>query len=148
MIDSLLITTKSIFVNKNKIPIVVFIIIISQMLLYTIISKVIMTQDITMIIVISISAGVGSGLAMLLNNKFSKDKTYINVITAKSKEDMDNLCLYLQNNKIKNIILDTVNKDYEHTLAVMIFCETKSESKLLNDYINNNNTKFFIKVWN
>ncbi len=147
LVDSLISTSKSILVHKNKAKLVAVMIFISQLLFYIVIAEVVNTNDLLSKILVALSASVGAYLAFPINEKFSEDKTYVNIITAKNKENMEQLVEYLRDNHIKNIIIDTVTKQNERTLAVLIFCKTKHESRMIDMYVDNNTNKLFRETW-
>ena len=95
-----------------------------------------------MIYVISVASGVGTYLAIFISNKFSKERLYVNVLLSDDKDAMMDLRNFLQLNKITNLTTDGYTKDFKKTLAVTAYVETKEKSKLLDNYINNSNTKY------
>ena len=95
-----------------------------------------------MIYVISVASGVGTYLAIFISNKFSKERLYVNVLLSDDKDAMIDLRNFLQLNKITNLTTDGYTKDFKKTLAVTAYVETKEKSKLLDNYINNSNTKY------
>jgi len=92
--------------------------------------------------VVSIASGVGTYIAILINQKMSKETVYINNILSDDREAMTALCNYLREHKIKNLVTDSYTKDWGKTLAVTVFAETKEQSKLIDKYIAESNTKF------
>ena len=92
--------------------------------------------------VIAIASGVGTYLAVKLNDKFSKERTFVNVILSDNKEAMEDLREYLKEHEITNLATDADTKDWSKSIAITAYAETKEESKLLDNYISNSNTKF------
>ncbi|MBR6632503.1 MAG: hypothetical protein IKK89_11265 [Alistipes sp.] len=112
--------------------------------IYLSITKDIVTTDSTLaLVVVSIASGVGCCLAVAFNNKFSKEKTYVNVIMSDDKEEMMKLRDFLAENKITNVASDSYTMDWERkTLTITAYAETKSQSRLIDEYIEASGTKF------
>lgn len=140
IIDNVLSTGKSILIQRNKAVLAGVFVAISQIIFYKLID-VAQTGEF-MIYVIAIASGVGTYLAIFISNKFSKERLYVNVLLADDKEAMMDLRNFLQLNKITNLTTDGYTKDFKKTLAVTAYVETKEKSKLLDNYINNSNTKY------
>lgn len=140
--DNLLTTSKTILIQKNKGVIAGFIVIISQIIFYKLINVVSSSDNDIAMYVIAIASGVGTYLAVLFNNKFSKDRLYVNIILSDNKDEMIKLRDFLKENKITNLTTDGYTKDWKKTIAITAYLETKYESKLLDDYIKNSNNKF------
>lgn len=140
IIDNVLSTGKSILIQRNKAVLAGIFVAISQIIFYKLID-VAQTGEF-MIYVIAIASGVGTYLAIFISNKFSKERLYVNVLLADDKEAMIELRNFLQLNKITNLTTDGYTKDFKKTLAVTAYVETKEKSKLLDNYINNSNTKY------
>lgn len=140
IIDNVLSTGKSILIQRNKAVLAGIFVAISQIIFYKLID-VAQTGEF-MIYVIAIASGVGTYLAIFISNKFSKERLYVNVLLSDDKEAMIELRNFLQLNKITNLTTDGYTKDFKKTLAVTAYVETKEKSKLLDNYINNSNTKY------
>ena len=92
--------------------------------------------------IISIASGFGTYLAIYISNKFSKDRLYVNILLCDNKDAMIELREFLQQNKITNLTTDGYTKNFEKTLAITAYVETKEKSKLLDKYIEESNIKF------
>ena len=141
VIDNVLSTMKTILIQKNKAFIAGITVIISQIIFYKLINAVSDSGDAT-IYIIAIASGVGTQLAVFISNKFSKDRLFVNIIMSDNKKVMMELRDYLKENKITNLTTDGYTKDWKKTLAITAYAETKEQSKLLDQYINNSDTKF------
>ena len=95
-----------------------------------------------MIYVIAIASGIGTYLALFISNKFSKDRTYVNVILNDNKEAMIELREWLKEHKITNLTTDGYTKDWQKTLAITAYAETKEQSKLIDNYLKESEYKF------
>lgn len=141
VIDNILSTTKTILVQKNKAFLAGLTVVISQIIFYKLIDAVSNSGDLT-IYIIAIASGIGTQLAIIISNKFSKDRMYVNIIMCDNKEVMMELRDYLKDNKISNLTTDGYTKDWEKTLAITAYIETKEQSKLLDEFIENSEFKF------
>lgn len=141
--DNALGTAKTILVQRNRCVLAGLALGLSNFI-YLSITKDIVTTDSTLaLVVVSIASGVGCCLAVAFNNKFSKEKTYVNVIMSDDKEEMMKLRDFLAENKITNVASDSYTMDWERkTLTITAYAETKSQSKLIDEYIEVSGTKF------
>lgn len=141
--DNALGTAKTILVQRNRCVLAGLALGLSNFI-YISITKDIVTTDSTLaLVVVSIASGVGCCLAVAFNNKFSKEKTYVNVIMSDDKEEMMKLRDFLAENKITNVASDSYTMDWERkTLTITAYAETKSQSRLIDEYIEASGTKF------
>ena len=142
VIDNILGTSKTILIQKNKGVLAALSVVISQIIFYKLIDAVGNSDSDLTMYVIAIASGFGTYLAVKLNDKFSKERTFVNVILSDNKEAMEDLREYLKEHKITNLATDAYTKDWNKTIAITAYAETKEESKLLDNYISNSNTKF------
>lgn len=91
------------------------------------------------IIVVSIASGVGSYIAFGINNKFSKETVYINIVTSNNKDQMKAFGDYMRAEGIKIVTMPTYGDDIEKTLTALVFANTRNQSKLIDIYVENNN---------
>jgi len=148
-LDSFISTAKSIFVYKNEQLIACGMIGLSQFLFLTVVSEVVLQQSITMNLLVSFAAMIGAFIAFKITNKYTKDKTFTNIITSKNKEDMLELWEFLKAHKIDNILSDCYNidgKKANKTLKIEIFTRTRHESKMIDNFIEENNKKYFREI--
>lgn len=142
VIDNILGTSKTILVQQNKGILAALSVIISQIIFYKLIDAVGDSENDLTMYVVSIASGFGTYLAVKLNDKFSKEKTYVNVILSDNREAMEDLLGYLRKNKITNLTTDAYTKDWKKTLSITAYAETKEQSKLLDKYIAESDVKF------
>ena len=141
ILDNLIITAKNITLYQNKSILSALLTVISQFIFFFIISSIVTDNSFLSILILSFSAGIGSYLASFINNKISKDRTWINIITCSDIEKMERLSKYLYKNKIKCIMYDAYTRSGEKTYSIQAFAKTRSESSLIDKYIYNNNIK-------
>lgn len=138
IIDNIILTGKTILVQKNKALIASIAIVISQLLFYFVIDHVIEDNSLVTIIVVSIAAGIGSYIAFCINKKVSKDRLWVHIITSNNRADMKVLGDDMRKNKISIITFDSYSDDLERTLTALIFANTREQSSKVDDYLNKN----------
>lgn len=142
ILDNIIITAKTIATYKNKKILSSLLVIISQIIFYFIITKIVNDNSNIAIIIISISSGIGNYIAFILNDKFKKDDVWGNVITSSDTDMLIELCTILKNNKIKYLLMDTYNRRFEKTYTIQAYTKTKEESKLIDNYLEKCNSKY------
>lgn len=146
--DNILMTGKTILVQKNKSVYAAITVIITQIIFYKLIDAVVSADnDLTMWIV-AIASGVGTYLVLKINTRFSKEKTYVNVILSDNKEALKEFGDYLISHNIVSLVTDAYTRDWEKTIALTVYAETKEHSKLVSEYIKNSDAKFKRVVYN
>lgn len=139
IIDNIISTEKTLLTQKNKAVAASILVTISQFLFYMLITEVVEDSNLTSIIVVSIASGIGSYIAFYINNKFSKETVYINIITSNNKEKMKSFGDHMRAEGIKVVTMPTYGDDIEKTLTALVFANTRNQSKLIDDYVENNN---------
>lgn len=112
---------------------------ISEFMFIFIIKKVVSDSNVASAIVVSVAAGIGSYIAFFINNKFSKDTVFINIITSNDKTKMKIFGDYMRSVGIKIVTFDAYNDDINNTLTALVFANTRNQSKLIDKYVENNN---------
>jgi hypothetical protein len=112
-----------------------------------IIKKVVSDSNIVSAIVVSVSAGIGSYIAFCINNKFSKETVFINIITSNDKAKMKAFGDYMRSQGIKIVTFDAYNDEINNTLTALVFANTRNQSKLIDKYMEAN-CGFFREVVN
>lgn len=141
--DNALGTAKTILVQRDR-CILAGIALGFSNFIYLSITKDIVTSDSPVaLIVVSVASGVGCCMAVALSNRFSKEKTYVNVIMSDDLEAMKRLRDFLARNKITNVASDSYARDWSRkTLTITAYAETKQQSELIDNYIAGSKTKF------
>ena len=142
VIDNILGTSKTILVQKNKGVLAAITVIISQVIFYKLIDAVGNSDSDLTMYAIAVASGVGTYLAVKLNDKFSKERTFVNVILSDNREAMEELRDYLAKHKITNLATEAFTKEWTKTIAITAYAETKEESRLLDKYIEDSGVKF------
>ena len=139
IVDNLITTEKSILIQQRKAVAASIFVAISEFMFLFIIKKVVADSNMVSNIVVSIGAGIGSYIAFFINNKFSKETVYINIITSNDKEKMKAFGDHMRAEGIKVVTMPTYGDDVEKTLTALVFASTRNQSKLIEKYVKNNN---------
>ena len=142
VVDNLLNTTTAIFIQRNKAILAGISLSLSTFIGYYITKIVVQSDGLVPNIVASVAAGVGCIVAVSISNKLSKDRLYVNVLMCDNFNTMKNLHDYLAFHHITNVVSDSYNKDLsDKTITITAYCETKEQSRLLDEYITRTNKK-------
>jgi uncharacterized protein YebE (UPF0316 family) len=106
------------------------------------ITEVVADSNIISILVVSIASGIGSYIAFCINNKFSKETVYINIVTSNDKEKMKNFGDHMRAEGIKVVTVPTYGDEIEKTLTALVFANTRNQSKKIDEYVETNNELF------
>ncbi len=142
IIDNILSTSKQILIQRNRAVLAAITVILSNIIFYKLINVVGSSSSDLYVYIIAFASGIGTLLALIISNKLSKDRTYVNIILNDDKEVMMEFRDWLKDNKITNLTTDGYTKDWNKTLAITAYAETKEQSKLIDEYINGSNSKF------
>ena len=136
VLDNTLNTAKTILVQRNRCLLAGVALGLSNFI-YLSITKDIVTSDSTLaIVIVSIASGVGCCLAVALSNRFSKDRTYVNVILSDDKEAMKEFRDFLAENHITNVATDSYTLDWSRkSISITAYAQTKAQSRLIDEYI-------------
>lgn len=136
VLDNTLNTAKTILVQRNRCLLAGVALGLSNFI-YLSITKDIVTSDSTLaLVIVSIASGVGCCLAVALSNRFSKDRTYVNVILSDDKEAMKEFRDFLAENHITNVTTDSYTLDWSRkSISITVYAQTKAQSRLIDEYI-------------
>ena len=142
VVDNILNTTKAIFIQRNKAIFAGISLSLSTFIGYYITKIVVQSDGLVPNIVASIAAGVGCIVAVSISNKLSKDRLYVNVLMCDNIIAMQKLHNFLAEKHITNVVTDTYTKDFKSkTITITAYCETKEQSRILDEYIASMNKK-------
>lgn len=144
--DNVIQTAKSISTYKEQKILSSILTIISQLIFYLVISQVIEDNTLLAIIIVSVSSGIGNYIAFTINGKFRKDAKWTMVLTSSDVEDIKKLCHYLTEHRIKHIANDGYTRKGEHTINVIAFSKSKDESRLIENFLKNTETKYLKEI--
>lgn len=136
VLDNTLNTAKTILVQRNRCLLAGVALGLSNFI-YLSITKDIVTSDSTLaLVIVSIASGVGCCLAVAISNRFSKDRTYVNVILSDDKEAMKEFRDFLAENHITNVATDSYTLDWSRkSISITAYAQTKAQSSLIDEYI-------------
>lgn len=136
VLDNTLNTAKTILVQRNRCLLAGVALGLSNFI-YLSITKDIVTSNSTLaLVIVSIASGVGCCLAVALSNRFSKDRTYVNVILSDDKEAMKAFRDFLAENHITNVATDSYTLDWSRkSISITAYAQTKAQSRLIDEYI-------------
>lgn len=136
VLDNTLNTAKTILVQRNRCLLAGVALGLSNFI-YLSITKDIVTSDSTLaLVIVSIASGVGCCLTVALSNRFSKDRTYVNVILSDDKEAMKEFRDFLAENHITNVATDSYTLDWSRkSISITAYAQTKAQSRLIDEYI-------------
>lgn len=146
VIDNVISTAKNICTYKEHKLMASLLTIVSNLIFYLIIGQVIEDNTLLVIVIVSISSGVGNFIAMAVDSKFKKAAKWTYVISSHIEEDIKNLCMYLAKNKIKYIACDGYTRRGEHTINVLAFSKSKEDSRLIYSFLKSTGNKYLIEI--
>lgn len=146
VLDNIISTAKSIATFKEQKLLSSVLVVISQLIFYLVINQVINDSTITAIVIVSVSSGIGNYIAFMINNKFKRDTKWTFVITSSDIYDVQKLCNYLAKHKIKYIANDGYTRKGEHTINVIAFSKTKDDSRLIEQYLKESESKYLKEI--
>ena len=143
MMDNALSTAKTILVQRNRCLLAGIALALSNYIYFCITRNIVTTDSNLAILVVSIASGVGCCLAVALNNRLSRERTFVNVIMSDDLDAMRQFRDFLAEHHITNVAADSYTLDWSvKTITITAYAETKEESMLINRYIENSPLKF------
>lgn len=143
VLDNALSTTKTILIQRSRWLLAGIAVVISDFIYFWVTRRVVSSDSMTAMLVVSLAGGVGCAVACLLSDKLSKDRTYVNVIMSDELDAMMELRDFLARHHITNVAADSYTLDWnQKTITITAYAETKAESRLINDYISESPLKF------
>ena len=141
--DNALSTTKTILVQRSRWILAGIAVIISDFIYFWITKRVVSANNEIAMLVVAVAGGVGCSLACFINEKISKDRTYVNVIMSDNLVAMQAFRGFLAEHHITNVAADTYTLDWNtKTITITAYPETKAESRLITRYIAESPLKF------
>lgn len=148
VIDNVISTAKNICTYKEYKMMSSILTIVSNLIFYLIIGQVIEDNTLLVIVIVSISSGVGNFIAMAVDAKFKKEAKWTYIISSHIEDDIKNLCSHLVKNKIKYIACDGYTRRGEHTINVLAFSNNKDESRLIMGFLKSTGNKYLVEIIN
>ena len=135
IVDNLITTEKSLLVQQRKAVAASIFVAISEFMFLFIIKKVVADSNVVSNIVVSIGAGIGSYIAFFINNKFSKETVFINIVTSNDKNKMKAFGDHMRAEGIKVFTMPAYGDEIEKTLSALVFANTREQSKKIDKYL-------------
>lgn len=143
ILDNALSTGKTILIQRNKGALAGIAVAISSLLYFSVIKNVVSAENNIAMLVVSLASGIGCYMAVVITNRFSKERTYVNVVMSDDKEAVKDFRDFLAEHHITNVAADSYTMDWQRkTITVAAYAETKEESRLITQYLNESTTKF------
>ena len=146
ILDNIILTFKSISTYKEQKIISSILVIVSQLIFYLVIDQVISDNTLMAIVIVSVSSGVGNYIAFIINNKLKKDVKWTFVITSSNLNDIQKLCNYLAEHKVKYIANDGYTRKGNHTINVIAFSKSKNDSRLIESFLASTESKYLKEI--
>lgn len=146
VLDNVVTTFKNITQYKEQKILSSILVIISQLIFYLVIDQVISDNTLMAIIIVSVSSGVGNYIAFSINSKLKKAAKWVFILTSSDKNDVIKLCEYLVSHNIKHIANHGLTRKGDETIHVIAFSKTKEDSKLIDKYLENSNSKYLKEI--
>lgn len=146
ILDNIILTFKSISTYKEQKILSSILVVISQLIFYLVIDKVISDNTLLSIIIVSVSSGIGNYIAFALNSKLKKAAKWTFVITSSNLDDIQKLCNYLVEHGIKYIANDGYTRKGNHTINVIAFSKSKQESRLIESFLATTESKYLKEI--
>ena len=143
VIDNALSTAKTILIQRSRWIIAGVIVMLSDVIYFWVTKNIVSAESNLMIVIVSIAGGIGCSLACFMGERFSKSRTYVNVIMSDNLRGMQGLRDFLAEHHITNVASDSYTLDWnQKTITITAYPENKSEIRLIRDYIENSELKF------
>ena len=140
--DNLLSTGKQILIQRQRPILAALSVVLSQIIFYILIDKVSAYNGDLALYIVAIASGVGTLLAVKISDEFSKERTFVNVILSDDREAMVDLREFLKEHHITNLATDGYTKDWNKTIAITAYAETREQSRLIDQYVKDSSVKF------
>lgn len=146
ILDNVILTFKSITTYKEQKILSSILVVISQLIFYLVIDKVIEDNTLMAIAIVSVSSGIGNLLAFQINDRVKKDTKWVFCVASSNLNDIQNLCNYLVEHDIKYIASDGYTRRWNETINVMVFSKSKNESRLIESFLANTESKYLKEI--
>ena len=143
VLDNALSTAKTILIQRNRCILAGIALALSNYIYFLITRNIVNAEGDLAIVVVSIASGVGCCFAMLVSNRFSKDRIFVNVIMSDNKEAMQAFRDFRAEKHITNVCTDSYTRDWDtKTITITAYAETKEQSALIQRYVDDSPLKF------
>ena len=141
--DNALSTVKTILIQRNKGLLAGISVMISSFLYFYVVKNVVSNGSNLTIFIVAVASGIGCGIATKLSYKFSKDRTFVNIVMSDNRDAIKDFRDFLAEYHITNVATDSYLLDWEKkTITVTAYANTKEESQIIDNYFKNCPIKF------
>ena len=143
VMDNAINTTKTIMIQRSRWVLAGIAVVLSDFIYFWITKRVVSSDSDLAILIVSIAGGVGCSLACLISEKLSRDRTYVNVVMSDNRDAMQEFRDFLALQHITNVATDSYTLDWDtKSITVTAYAETKEQSRLISEYIEDSDLKF------
>lgn len=143
VVDNALSTAKTILIQRSRWIIAGVIVMLSDIIYFWVTKNIVSAESNLMIVIVSIAGGLGCSLACFIGERFSKSRTYVNLIMSDNLSAMQGLRDFLAEHHITNVASDSYTLDWnKKTITITAYPENKTEIRLIGDYIEKSELKF------
>ena len=143
VLDNTLSTAKTILIQRNRCILAGICLAVSKFIYYWIAKLIVTSDGVLAFLIVSLASGVGCCLAVAVNNRLSKEKTYVNVVMSDNREAMQQFRDFLAEKRITNVATDSYTRDWnEKSITVTAYADAKAQSSLINDYLESSALKY------
>ena len=143
VLDNTLSTAKTILIQRNRCLFAGLTVAVSDFIYFMLIKNVLSADSPLAIAIVALAGGVGCCIAVLLGNRLSKERTFVNVVMSDDLEAMKAFRDYLAGHHITNVACDSYTLDWNRkTITITAYTDTKAQNRLIDEYIENSDLKF------
>lgn len=136
VLDNMLGTAKTILIQRNHGLLAGISLAVSNFIYYCITKNIVTQDNYFAIAVVSAASGVGCCIAMAVNSRISKERTFVNVVMSDDLPQMKKFRDFLAEQHITNVAADSYTRDWDtKTITVTAYADTKAQSRLIDEYI-------------
>lgn len=146
IIDNIIMTLKSIATYKGQKVISSILVAVSQLMFYFVIKEIVRDDSTRLMITIAVASAAGNYLGFCINDIYKKDSRWMNIVTSSDIAGVMDLNDFLISKKIRCVVVNSLNRSGEATYTLMIFADTKKDSKLIDEYLRQVDWKFLREV--
>ena len=143
VLDNTLSTAKTILIQRNRCLLAGVTVAVSDFIYFLLIKNVLSADSPFAIAVVAIAGGIGCCIAVLLSNRLSRERTFVNVVMSDDRTAMQEFRDYLARHHITNVACDSYTLDWDRkTITITAYTDTKAQNELIDDYIERSDSKF------
>ena len=143
VLDNTLSTAKTILIQRNRCLLAGVTVAVSDFVYFLLIKNVLSADSPFAIAVVAIAGGIGCCIAVLLSNRLSRERTFVNVVMSDDRAAMKEFRDYLARHHITNVACDSYTLDWDRkTITITAYTDTKAQNELIDDYIERSDLKF------